>query len=139
MFNNCKINKTHNVNKTYYNYNNDVFINRHNTINTNVTYSITKDNRLYNVTDNNYHAKKNFNTSNTTNNITIHNHNNYEHNVIKRVHKHIKHIDNYDTERHYYNKQSHNKTHYYNFYHGNFNFRKIENISLTQKLILQIT
>ena len=26
VFNNCKINKTHHVKKTYYNYNNDVFI-----------------------------------------------------------------------------------------------------------------
>ena len=43
------------------------------------------------------HTEKNFNTSNITNNITRHNHNNYEHNVIKKVHKHIKHINNYDT------------------------------------------
>ena len=35
----------------------------------------------------------------TTNNITRHNHNNYEHNVIKKVHKHIKHINNYDAEK----------------------------------------
>ena len=26
-----------------------------------------------------------------------------------------------------------NKKRYYNFYHGNFNFRKVENISLTQQ------
>ena len=88
MFNNSKINKTHNVKKTYYNYNNDVFINKHNTINTNDTYSITKNNSLYNVTDSNYYTKNNINTSNITNNITRRNHNNYEHNVIKHVHKH---------------------------------------------------
>ena len=84
MFNNCKINKTHNVNKTYYNYNNDVFVNKHNTINTNGAYNITQNIDLYNVTDNNYYTKKMNNTSNITNNITRHNHNNYEHNVIKK-------------------------------------------------------
>ena len=73
------------------------------------------------------------NTSNITNNITRRNHNNYEHNVIKKVHNHIKHINNYDTEINYYNKKPHSKKQYYNFYHGNFNFRKIENISLTQQ------
>ena len=76
---------------------------------------------------------KNNNTSNITNNITRHNHNNYEHNVIKNVHKHLKHINNYDTYINYYNKKSPGKEQYYNFYHGNFNFRKIENISLTQQ------
>ena len=53
------------------------------------------------------------NTSNITNNVTKHNHNNYEHNVIKKVNKHMKHIDN--------------------FYNDTFNFRKIENISLSQQ------
>ena len=133
VFNNYKIHKTHNVKKTYYNSQHDVFINQHNTINTNDTYNITKKNSLYNVTDNQYFTKKNFNTSNTTNNITRHSHNNYEHNVIKKVHKHIKHINNYDTEINYYNKKSLNKKQYYNFYHDNFNFRKIENISLSQQ------
>ena len=87
MFNNYKINKTHNVKKTYYNSNNDVFIHKHNTINTNDTYNVAKNSSLYNVTDNNYYTKNNFATSNITNNITRHNHNNYEHNVIKHVHK----------------------------------------------------
>ena len=50
--------------------------------------------------------KKNFNTSNITNIITRHNHNNYEHNVIKNVHKHTKHINNYDTENNYFSKKS---------------------------------
>ena len=72
-----------------------MFIDKHNTINTNDTYNITKNNSLYKVTDNNYYTKKNFNTSNITNNITRHSHNNYEHNVIKKVHKHLKHINNY--------------------------------------------
>ena len=58
VFNNCKVNTTHGVKKTYYNYNNDVFINRHNTINTNGTYNMAKDNSLYNAVDNNYHTKK---------------------------------------------------------------------------------
>ena len=125
----------HNVKKTYHNSNNDVFfINKHNTINTNDTYNKTKNNSLYYVTDNNYYTKKNFNTSNITNNITRYNHNNYEHNVIKKVHKHITHINNYDTEINHYNKRSLNKKQYYNFYNDNFNFRKIENISLSQQI-----
>ena len=74
VFNNCKINKTHNVKKTQYNPNNDVFINKHNTINTNGTYNITKNNSLYNVIGNNYYTKNNCNTSTITNNITRHNH-----------------------------------------------------------------
>ena len=120
VFNDQKINKTHNVSKTCYNSNNGVFIHKHNTINTNGTYNITKNNSLYDVTANNYYTKKNVNTSNTTNNITRHNHNNYEHNVIKHVHKHIKSINNYGTEINYYNKKSLNKRQYYNFYHGKF-------------------
>ena len=51
------MNKTHNVKKTYYNYHNDVFINKHNTINTNGTYNITKNNSLFNITGNNYYTK----------------------------------------------------------------------------------
>ena len=106
-----------------------MFINKHNTINTNDTYNITKNKSLYNVTGNNYYTKKTFTTSNITNNITRHNHNNYEHNVIKQVHKHINHINSYDIEITFYTKKSLNTKQYYNFYHGNFNFRKIENIS----------
>ena len=49
------------------------------------------------------------------------------------MHKHIKNINSYDAEINYYNKKSLNKKQYYNFYHGNSNFRKIENISLTQQ------
>ena len=71
--------------------------------------------------------------SNITNNITRHNPNNYEHNVIKHVHQHTNHINNYDTDMNYYNKKPLNKEQYYNFYHDNFNFKNIENISLTQQ------
>ena len=38
---------------------------------------------IYNITDNQYFTKKLNNTSNTTNNITRHNHNNYDNNVLK--------------------------------------------------------
>ena len=76
--------------------------------------------------------KRIFNTSNITNNITRHNHDNYEHIVIKKVHGHIKHISNYDTEINYCSKKSIDKKNYYNFYNYNFNLRKIENISLSQ-------
>ena len=61
---------------------------------TNGAYNITKNNSLYSVFDSNYYTKEDFNTSTIANNITRHNHNNYEHNVIKKVHKHIKHINN---------------------------------------------
>ena len=70
---------------------NDVVI-KLNTISTNATYNISKTNNLLNKTCNKYYTKKNINTCNITNNITRHNHNNYEHNVIKKVHTHIKHI-----------------------------------------------
>ena len=40
---------------------------------------------------------------------------------------------NYDTEINYYNMTSLNEKHYCNIYHDNFNFRKIENILLTQQ------
>ena len=86
-----------------------------------------------NITDNNYYIKKNINTRTITNNITRHSHNTYEHNVIKKVHKHIQHINNYDAEINYYNKKSLNKNNYYNFYNDNFNFRKIENIRISQQ------
>ena len=82
--NNYKVHKVSHVKKTYYNFTNDVVINKHNTINTYDAYNITKNNNLFNTTDNDYYTKKNFNTSNITNNITRHSHNNYEHNAIKR-------------------------------------------------------
>ena len=76
--------------------------------------------------------RKNIN-NNITNKITRRNHNNYEHNVFKKVHKHITHINNYDTGIHYYSKKSLNKKNYYNFYDDNFHLRKIENISPSQQ------
>ena len=85
-----------------------------------------------NVTDNTYCAKHHFNTSNITNNITRHIHNNYEHNIVKTVNAHIKHINNYDTEITYHSKKSLNNNNY-NFYKDNLNFRKIENISISQQ------
>ena len=57
--NNYKINKVSNVKKTYYNFTNNVVINKHNTINTDDTYNIAKDNNLFNFTGNNYYTKKN--------------------------------------------------------------------------------
>ena len=51
-------------------------------------------------------TKKLEHESNITNNITRHNHNNYEHKTIKQANEHITHINNYDTELNYYNKES---------------------------------
>ena len=65
--------------------------------------------------------------------MTRHNRNSYEHNVIQKVHEHINNINNHDTEINYYGKKSLNKKQYYKFFYDNFNFRKIENISLTQQ------
>ena len=86
-----------------------------------------------NTTDNQYFTKKINYTSNITNNITRHNHNNYEHNVIKKVNKHIKYINTYDTEIHYNSKKSLNNNYYYKLYNDIFNSRKTENISLSQQ------
>ena len=52
----------------------------------------------------NIFTKKIEHTSNIINNITRHSHNNYEHNVIKQVNKHIKHISSY-TEINCYNEK----------------------------------
>jgi len=114
VVNTYKINKHLNLKKTYYNINDNIVIHKNNTINTNDNRNVTKHNKLFNITDSHYYTKKINNTSNIANNITKHNHNNYEHNVIKKVvSKHIKHINN--------------------FYNDTFNFRKIENISLSQQ------
>ena len=72
-------------------------------------------------------------TNNITNNIARHNHNNYAHNVVKKVHKHIKHTNSCDTEINYYSRKSLNNKNYYNFYNDNFSFRRIGNISLSQQ------
>ena len=45
----------------------------------------------------------------------------------------MKNIHNYDTELNYFNKKSLNKKQHCNFYYDNSDFRKIENISLTQQ------
>ena len=84
-FNDYKINKTHNAKKTYDNCINGVAINKHNTINTNDTYNVSKINKLINFNDNGYFTKKIEHKNNITNNNTRHNHNNYEHNVIKNT------------------------------------------------------
>ena len=53
--------------------------------------------------------------------------------MIKQVHRHINHINNYDTEVNYYHKKSFNKKNYCNFYNDSFDFRKIENIRISQQ------
>ena len=90
-------------------------------------------NKLVDFNDNNYFTKKMEHTSNITDNITRHNHNNYAHNVIQKVNKHIKEFHNYDTEINYYNKISFNKKNHYYFYNDIFNFRKNEIISNSQQ------
>ena len=49
------------------------------------------------------------------------------------MNQHLKHINNYDTEVNHFSKKSTNKENCCNFYNDNFNFRKIENISLSQQ------
>ena len=137
VFDNYKINEAHDVKKAHYNFSNGVAINKHNTLSTNDTYNISKTNNTFNTTDNQYFTKKIEHKHNITNNITRHNHKNYEHNVIKKVHKHIQHINNYDTEVNYYSKKSLNMMKCYNFYNDNFYIRTIENISIPQQQILQ--
>ena len=51
--------------------------------------------------------------------------------MLLKTHKHIKHINKYEAEVNYYSDKSLNKTSYYNFYNGNFNFTKVENISIS--------
>ena len=70
-------------------------IHKNNTIHTNGNRNVTKHNKLFNVTDDNYYTKKIEHTHNITNNITKHNRNNCEHNVIKQVNNHITHINTY--------------------------------------------
>ena len=66
---------------------------------TNANTNVIKINTLVDFNDNKYVTKKMEHTNNTTNNITRHNRNNYEHNVIKQVYKHINVTNNYDTEQ----------------------------------------
>ena len=69
-------------------------INNNNSITTNGTHNVTKMNKHVNFNDNNYFTKKTEHNSNITNKVTRHKHNNYAHNVIKKVCKHITHINN---------------------------------------------
>ena len=48
------INKVSNVKKSYYNFNDDITLNKTSNIYYNDTYNITKKHSLYNVTDNQY-------------------------------------------------------------------------------------
>ena len=58
VFNNYKLNTTHNVKNTYYDCANDVVINKHNIINTNDTYEISKTNKLVDFNGNNLLQRK---------------------------------------------------------------------------------
>ena len=81
MFNNYKINKTHNVKKTYYNFNGDITLNKTSNNYSNDTYNIIKTNHTFNTTGNQYFTKKINSTSTISDNVTRHNHNNCEHNL----------------------------------------------------------
>ena len=123
VVNSCKINKVSNLKKAYYDFIDDVVINTHNTIYTNGNITVTKINKHVNFNGNNYFTKIMEHTDITTNNITRHNHNNYEHNVTKKVYEHIRDINSFDTEVNYLKQKSLNKKNYYNFYHDIINFR----------------
>ena len=128
--NNYKINEISNVKQAYYNFNGDITLNKASNQYSNGTYNIIKTNNTFDTTDSQYFSKK-IEHESITNNVTRHSRNNYEHNAINKVHKHIKHINNYDTGINYHSKKSLNKKNYYNFYNDKFNFRKIENISIS--------
>ena len=110
-----------------------VVINTHNTIYTNGHINVTKIIKLVNFSGNNYFTKKIKHTSNITNSITRHKHNNYEHNVIIIVNKHMNHINKYDTEIHYYNNQSFDEHKYDKCYNDALNVRNNEIISNSQQ------
>ena len=109
----------------YYNLIDVVVVTTHNTIYATDNINVTTTIKLVNVNDNCF-TKNIEHTNNITNNITRHNHTNYEHNVITQVTTHIKHINNYDTDINYYSNKSLNQHTYYTFYHDNFNFRKMK-------------
>ena len=121
VINNYKINGINNVKKTCYNFNGGITLNKTGNKHSNGTYNI---NNTFNTTDNQYFTKTINNTSNITNDTTRPSHNNYEHNVIKRISKHIKHINNYGTGISYYSKKSVDKGNYCNFDNGSFQFQK---------------
>ena len=68
--------------KKRYDFIDDVVIEKHNTIYTNGGTNVTQISKHVNFNGNGYFTKKVEHTNNITNNITRHNHNNYEHNVI---------------------------------------------------------
>ena len=80
-------------------------IHKTNAIYTNDNRNVTQHSELVNITSINYYTKKIERTNDTTNNITKHNHNNYEHNAIKTVNKHITHINKYGNEINHYKKR----------------------------------
>ena len=94
------------LNIIHYNDIDDAVVNQNNTIYTNDNRNVTKNNKLINVTSNNYYTKKMEHTNNITINITNYNQNNYANTVIIKVNTHITHIDNYhyDEINHYNNK-----------------------------------
>ena len=85
--------------------------------------------KLFIFNDSNYFTKKIEHTNHITISISRHNHSNYEHNVIKKINKHIAHIHNYDTEINYHNNKNNIENYAYYFYHDTFDFRKNEIIS----------
>ena len=99
FINNHKIHKCNNVKKKYYNFNGDITLNKTSNNYSDDTYSIIKTNNTFNSADSQYFTKKINNTSITTNSITRHTNNNYEHIVIKKANTHSKHTNNYDTEK----------------------------------------
>ena len=58
MFNSYRVNKAHNVKNTYYNFNDDITLNKTSNNYSNDTINLTKTNRLLNVIDNNYYTRK---------------------------------------------------------------------------------
>ena len=63
----------------------DVVTNKHNAIHTNDNTNVTKINKLANFNGNNYFTQKTEHTNGINNNTTRHNHDNYEHNVIRII------------------------------------------------------
>ena len=57
--NNYKINKINNVKKTYYNFNDEIILNKPSNNYYNDTYNITKNNNLFNITDNQFFYTEN--------------------------------------------------------------------------------
>ena len=101
-----------------------------NTIYANDNRNAIKHNKLFNITGNDYYAKKTEHTNNIINNTTKHNHNNYENNVIKKVNKHITHINNYATEIKHYNKKVNKHIKHMNNYDIDINYYNKQSITV---------